>query len=293
MLLFCILLACTWETPAAPSTAPPTAPQPPAVSPPAAQPPPSIAVGLGTIHVAGEQVDTTLHPVDERRIPALYEALPGSGGEFMVQVAQGVTWRPVRRVLLTADARGLGPFWLSVDGGERRGPLTLPVAQPPALDPQEPRPVGLLRLHQGEQAWLQAEVRFRGLRPVDCATVYAEDARLRTACMAGEGAASTSLGCLVRPDVPAGAVAAWPAALSTSLAALGAGERWSWVVLVDTGVSATVLDTVLGALQATAPQRMAIGGASATSGSPGPCTEAVRTAADIAERAARWGGASE
>jgi hypothetical protein len=248
--------------------------------------------------VAGEQVDTTLDPVDERRIPALYEALPGSGGEFMVQVAQGVTWRPVRRVLLTADARGLGPFWLSADGGERRGPLTLPVAQPPVLEPQEPRPIGLLRLHQGEQAWLQAEVRFRGLRPVDCAAVYAEDDRLRTACMAGEGAVPTplgptSLGCLVQPDVPAGAVVAWPAALSTSLAALGAGERWSWVVLVDTGVSVTVLDTVLGALQATAPQRMAIGGASATSGQPGPCTEAVRTAADIAERAARWGGASE
>lgn len=276
--MLAVLLACSTTPP--PTPAPEPAPEPARAV---------VSVSDGTIIYNGQLLDAALAERDERRIPALYDVLSADERELSVVVGPEISWRPVRRVLLTADARGVTDFWLRHQDGPERGPLSLP--HPIAAQPGPPQPVGQLTLHQrGELAWMTATLRFRGDRPADCAETYADEA-LRAACQQGSAPAVRDLGCLAEPMPPAQAAQDWPAALGPKLSALGADAAWSWLLLVDTSVDIGVLDGVLGALGQTDPARVSLGGASETRGQPAPCTPAeVTDAAGVATAAARWLG---
>jgi len=266
-------------------------PPPPPAPPPAPAGPPLLAVSADAMSLDGLAVDATLDPHDERRIPALYERLLPDTEVMHISAAPTVAWRPLRRAMLTASARGAATFMIGLEGGTARGPVALPAAAPAPL-PGPPRPIVQLHVHQATQAWVDATLRFRGFKPADCDTVFSEPA-LREACAAGGAPSALSLGCLVQPASP-GDVSAWSGTLAGGLGRLGAAEDWSWVVLVDTGVQASVLDAVLAGVAAARPSLVSVGGASPTRGGPAACGEPdVADAAGVAVAGARWLGSAE
>lgn len=284
-MLFLFVVACQ-QSPPSPN---PVETPPPAVHSPAPGPP-RVHIGRGELFVNDIAIPSTLDANDERIITALAAALPAGSDALHIDVDTGVSWTPVRRVLLTGRQWGMGEFSLRYAENAPRERLRLIGMREQDAPSPTPQPIGLLHIRQGQQAWLEAELRFAGQRPVDCDEQYAPGSAHHSLCAEGQGQAVHDMGCLAQPMDAIAVPEAWPASLNAALLDLQANADWRWVLLVDTGVAMSVLDTVLAALQDTNPAAISLGGASATTTSPSDCNTPRMDSNSVANAAARWAG---